>query len=130
MVNTVLRNLLSNAMKFTPSGGTIDVSAQPHDEQFLEVAVADTGIGIREEDLSKLFRIDVQYINVGTAATNVFLMDVASDFFTENSLNITSDEGSTTDYIPVQGIPHGKGADIASANDMAKPKQQIKATRQ
>jgi signal transduction histidine kinase len=67
VVSTVLRNLLSNAMKFTSSGGTIDVSAQPHGEQFLEVAVADTGMGIKEEDFSKLFRIDVQYTHVGTA---------------------------------------------------------------
>ena len=67
MVNTVLRNLLSNAIKFTPSSGAINVSAQLHDEQFLEVAVADTGMGIKEEDFSKLFRIDIQYTNVGTA---------------------------------------------------------------
>jgi two-component system sensor histidine kinase/response regulator len=67
MIHTIVRNLISNAMKFTHSGGTIEVSIQPHDEQYMEFAVADTGIGIKQEDLAKLFRIDVQYTNVGTA---------------------------------------------------------------
>jgi two-component system sensor histidine kinase/response regulator len=67
MIHTVVRNLISNAMKFTHNGGTIEVSVQPHDEQYMEIAVADTGIGIKQEDLVKLFRIDVQYTNVGTA---------------------------------------------------------------
>jgi signal transduction histidine kinase len=67
MIHTVVRNLLSNAMKFTHNGGTIEVLVQPYDEQYVEIAVADTGIGIKQEDLAKLFRIDVQYTNVGTA---------------------------------------------------------------
>jgi signal transduction histidine kinase len=67
MVDTVLRNLISNAIKFTPGGGAIDVSAQLHNERFFEVAVADTGTGIPPDDLAKLFRIDIQYTHVGTA---------------------------------------------------------------
>jgi len=50
-VSRVLLNLLSNAIKFTPAGGEIAVSMQPRGEE-LEIAVADTGIGIREEDMS------------------------------------------------------------------------------
>lgn len=67
MVNTVIRNLVSNAMKFTDSGGKIELSAHPQNESFIEVAIADTGTGIKQDDLSKLFRIDVQYTHVGTA---------------------------------------------------------------
>ena len=67
MVNTVIRNLVSNAMKFTNGGGRIEVSARPQDENVIEVAVADTGTGINHEHLPKLFRIDVQYTQVGTA---------------------------------------------------------------
>ena len=67
MIDTVIRNLISNAMKFTHSDGTIEVSVHPHNEQYVEVAIIDTGVGIKPEDLSKLFRIDVKYTNVGPA---------------------------------------------------------------
>jgi DNA-binding response OmpR family regulator/anti-sigma regulatory factor (Ser/Thr protein kinase) len=51
----VLYNLLSNAVKFTPAPGTITVSVKDSPEQ-LTVAVEDTGIGMKPEDLPKLFR--------------------------------------------------------------------------
>ena len=65
MLNTILRNLISNALKFTRSNGEISISAQPDGEQ-VEVEVSDTGRGIDPEDLSKLFRIDVQFSETGT----------------------------------------------------------------
>ena len=65
MVNTVIRNLVSNALKFTPAGGRIELFTQQADD-YVEVLVADTGTGIIEEDIPKLFRIDAQYTNVGT----------------------------------------------------------------
>ncbi len=66
MVNTVIRNLISNALKFTKDGGIIKISARQHEQQ-IEIAVSDTGVGIPQEDIPKLFRIDVQYTHVGTA---------------------------------------------------------------
>jgi two-component system, sensor histidine kinase and response regulator len=66
MIDTVVRNLVSNALKFTHAGGRIEISAE-QDEDFVEVAVSDTGTGIPEEDLPRLFRIDVKYKNSGTA---------------------------------------------------------------
>jgi signal transduction histidine kinase len=66
MVDTIIRNLVSNAIKFTEPGGAVTVSAQHH-ERFLEIAVADTGIGIEEEYLPTMFRIDTRYKRMGTA---------------------------------------------------------------
>lgn len=66
MINTVLRNLVSNALKFTHPGGSIRIFAHAADQR-VEVGVADTGTGIPPEDLPKLFRIDAQYTNTGTA---------------------------------------------------------------
>lgn len=52
----VLVNLVSNAIKFTPEGGQITIEAGlTGTGQVMEIGVADTGIGIAEEDLSKLF---------------------------------------------------------------------------
>ncbi len=66
MIDTVLRNLLSNAIKFTGEGGTIEFTAVEQGN-FVLVAITDTGIGIGEKYLSKLFRIDEQYRRAGTA---------------------------------------------------------------
>jgi signal transduction histidine kinase len=54
-VKQVLLNLLSNALKFTPEGGRIDVSAARRDE-VVEVSVSDTGIGIAPEDQDAVFQ--------------------------------------------------------------------------
>jgi len=52
----IMFNLLSNAVKFTPDGGGVAVSAKRSAEDFIEISVKDTGIGIKPEDLSKLFQ--------------------------------------------------------------------------
>lgn len=65
MVDTVIRNLTSNALKFTPAGGSVLFSATQN-EQFIEVSVADTGVGISEEAFPRMFRIDTHYIKSGT----------------------------------------------------------------
>lgn len=66
MMNTVIRNLISNAVKFTGSGGMIEISIRRRAQQFFEIAVADTGVGIKPEDFTKLFRLDGQYTHLGT----------------------------------------------------------------
>ena len=66
MVDAVVRNLISNAIKFTNQGGTIEVSGKD-DGAFMTIAVKDNGVGIGEKFLPKLFRIDEQYRRTGTA---------------------------------------------------------------
>lgn len=65
MIETVLRNLINNAIKFTPEGGEIEVSAKQENGQLL-VSVSDTGIGISEEETQNLFRIDSKVKRKGT----------------------------------------------------------------
>jgi signal transduction histidine kinase len=62
-VKQVLLNLLSNALKFTPEGGRIDVGARLHDH-VAEVSVTDTGIGIEPADQEAVFE---EFRQVGTA---------------------------------------------------------------
>ena len=61
----ILFNLLSNAVKFTPAGGTVQLSAR-RDGECIEIIVADSGIGIREEDIPKLFQAFTQLESVYT----------------------------------------------------------------
>jgi len=66
MVQTILRNLVSNALKFTPAGGRVTLAARlvaPN----VEIAVTDTGCGMTQDVLAKLFRIDCQTTTPGTA---------------------------------------------------------------
>lgn len=64
----VFNNLISNAVKFTGDGGVITISAAPSQKsRFFEFSVKDTGIGIKEENLKKLFGIDAKFSTEGTA---------------------------------------------------------------
>lgn len=66
MVETVLRNLLSNAMKFTPDGGNIEISAKLAEQgDIVKVSVADSGMGIKPGNIEKLFRIETNYSTYG-----------------------------------------------------------------
>lgn len=66
MVSTILRNLISNALKFTEINGNIIISADIQDE-FVFLKVKDSGIGISKENQEKLFKLDCNYTTVGTA---------------------------------------------------------------
>jgi signal transduction histidine kinase len=55
-----LVNLCSNAVKFTPAGGNITVSARAVDEERIAIHVADTGIGISEENVGRVFDVFFQ----------------------------------------------------------------------
>lgn len=65
MLKTILRNLISNALKFTSSEGKIEISARVGDEK-IEIAVKDTGTGIRKEDRDKLFKSGSVFSQQGT----------------------------------------------------------------
>lgn len=65
-VNTVIRNLVSNALKFTNRGGKVSVNAQKNGPG-VQISVTDTGIGIKEDAAAKLFRIDASANRTGTA---------------------------------------------------------------
>ncbi len=65
MIDTALRNLISNAIKFTESDGEVKVSAKVND--MVEISIKDTGVGICHMELEKLFHVDRKLKTEGTA---------------------------------------------------------------
>lgn len=65
MIQTVIRNLIANAIKFTPQHGKIIVETEKHNDQ-IQLSISDTGVGIKQEIMDKLFRIDTQVTSKGT----------------------------------------------------------------
>lgn len=55
----IMFNLLSNAVKFTSENGRVTINAEPV-EQYVQIGVSDTGIGIKSEDIDKLFKLFLQ----------------------------------------------------------------------
>ncbi len=66
MIYTALRNLISNAIKFTPENGKIILSSREI-PGFIQICVQDNGVGLTESDISKLFKIEIHHTQVGTA---------------------------------------------------------------
>jgi two-component system sensor histidine kinase/response regulator len=67
MIKTILRNLISNSIKFTIQGGEINLNAKKTNG-LVTYAVSDSGIGINSNDIKKLFRIDINPNSIGKSA--------------------------------------------------------------
>ncbi len=66
MTAAVLRNLLSNAVKFTMRNGKVTGKAKAREDGMIEISVTDTGVGITEDVIDNLFKLDVQVSTRGT----------------------------------------------------------------
>ena len=66
MVDTVIRNLMSNAIKFSFAGKEIELNAKNEDGNVI-IQVKDQGVGMTEEQMNKLFKIDTVFTSEGTA---------------------------------------------------------------
>ncbi len=65
-IETVVRNLLSNAIKFTPTDGNIILNTREIENQF-EISVIDTGVGMSQTVIQKLFQLGTKHSTLGTA---------------------------------------------------------------
>jgi len=65
MLNTIIRNLVTNAIKFTDQGGKIEVSAVEK-EGVVEFSISDNGVGIHPEKIDRLFKVEESFSTEGT----------------------------------------------------------------
>jgi signal transduction histidine kinase len=65
MISTILRNLVSNAIKFTQAGGSIEIQGKHHQNKLL-ISVKDSGIGLSKSKSESLFRAKANSSEVGT----------------------------------------------------------------
>jgi signal transduction histidine kinase len=96
MIDTIIRNFVSNSIKFTNSGGKIIIKGVINGDN-AEVSVTDSGIGISIENQKNLFRIDEQFRRDGTAnekGTGLGLI-LCKEFIEKNNgvLWVESEEG-------------------------------------
>ena len=102
MANTILRNLVSNAIKFTTCGGTITIHSDISSSNFAEIKVTDTGVGMSQEIIDKLFRLDTHHTSLGTASeqgTGLGLI-LCKEMAEKNggSIRVESEEGKGTTF--------------------------------
>ncbi|MFD1293602.1 response regulator [Lutibacter holmesii] len=96
MISTVIRNLISNAIKFTPNGGNIFVSSKSkvvNNKRVIETKICDSGVGMSYEQLNKLFKIQYNVTSKGTnneAGTGLGLV-LCKEFMTQNDGEIRAE---------------------------------------
>jgi len=67
MVSSVVRNIINNAIKFTDKDGKVRVYAEKLEKEY-RFCIEDSGVGIPQENIEKLFRIDEKLSTKGTAS--------------------------------------------------------------
>jgi len=115
MVNTVLRNLINNALKFTQSGGSVEVGWNQTGAK-VRIEINDTGVGLDEHKKNSLFRLDVKATSsIGTHSeqgTGLGLI-LAKEFVTQNGgeIGVESQVGKGSQFwftLPASAAPDQK----------------------
>ncbi len=100
-INTIVRNLMSNAIKFTNDGGTITLATEEKGNQFI-ISVTDTGVGMSPEAIQKLFLLGAKHSTLGTAkekGTGLGLL-LCKEFAEKNggTIHVESKEGAGSKF--------------------------------
>ena len=114
ILHTVLRNLISNALKFTHKGGKICVSAKIKGDKCVEISIKDSGIGMSSTMIDSLFQLDVQSGRSGTEGepTTGLGLILCEEFIEKHGgkIRIESEEGKGSVFsftLPQQLNPQG-----------------------
>ena len=102
MLDSTLRNLISNAIKFSYRGGKISITAQPISNKLIEIAISDDGMGISKSNLNEILKFNGNAFRKGTegeSSTGLGLL-LCKDFIEKNggTLHVTSIEGKGSTF--------------------------------
>ncbi len=124
MLQTVIRNLVSNAVKFTPRGGKVSIMAKSTVENYIEISIKDSGIGMNRKMIDNLFRLDIKTNRKGTdgePSTGLGLL-LCKEFVEKHGgrLWVESEEkkGSTF-YFTIPAWLKQNGKEVALQNGLA-----------
>jgi signal transduction histidine kinase len=128
LLQTIVRNLVSNAVKFTPKGGKIEVSAKPYSNQQVQISVKDSGIGMNREITDNLFNLGFKTNRKGTdgeSSTGLGLL-LCKEFIEKHNgkLWVESEEGKGSIFhftIPFDVSQEQKIANIDLAHSSRTP---------
>jgi len=101
MLQLIIRNLVSNAIKFTNKGGLIEITSEVEDN-YEKIVVSDTGIGMTKDEIDNLFKIDAKSSKLGTAkekGTGLGLI-LCKDFIERHKgyIDVTSEIGKGSQF--------------------------------
>ena len=135
MLQTVIRNLVSNAVKFTATGGKVMLSAKAVADKSVEIIIQDSGIGMSDEILANLFHINLQTNRKGTdgePSTGLGLI-ICKEFVEKHGgrLLVESKAGMGSIFrfnLPYTNLPHEKtpGIDSEMPENTTKPPKGLK----
>ena len=118
MLNVIIRNLVSNALKFTPDGGNVTLSAQERENK-IYIKIEDTGIGIPEDTLPNLFRLDKKTSTTGTAeeSGSGLGLPLCKDMIEKHNgtIQVSSTEGKGSSFeltFPEGGTANGSNLEL------------------
>jgi len=102
MFDSIIRNLLFNAVKFTHKEGQVTISAKAMPNNSVEISICDTGIGMKKEMIDNLFRLDANVSRKGTegeASTGLGLI-ICNDFIEKHGgkLSVESEIGKGSTF--------------------------------
>lgn len=130
-IKTILRNAISNAVKFTPQGGTISFSITEQQQQ-VRMSVIDSGIGIPPEKLQSIFSIQSDKVQNGTEGergTGLGLV-VSKEFAEANggSVDVCSEVGKGTEFtllLPLIAVEKAKNTAIEKTHSQTEEESEI-----
>ncbi|MBX3043610.1 MAG: response regulator [Candidatus Kapabacteria bacterium] len=101
MISTVIRNLMTNAIKFTSFGGKVELSVKKNDNLAI-FKVSDNGVGMSVEDLNNLFKVGTSNTKLGTnmeTGTGLGLI-ICRDFIEAHNskIEVSSEDGKGTEF--------------------------------